>query len=404
MDSADTYRTLQWPRGRTYHKYVTSFLDRSRATNVWSALWKTCSPQPQAATQPAAAASLTALNASDSVAKDVLNSSTRLAASPHPRAAISPSASLGTDRSGHPPHSYRLSETVQDIAHLNGQLPLSAWVVSTSHQASPLPMSPPASTPPPASMSPPASATPPLARSFTEESDEECGIPVSHRHGSPTGKQGSDLMSNLEVGLPTVDAALATPEGLARAAADRVGLDDAVAAAKAALAAVGLSGDADAMTASESAVQQPSMPPSASMPPLASAVQQPSMPPSASMPPPASAVQKSKYVFAPPPIRTLTFKSSGSSLLVPVNSVYSIHSNFQPHSLQHPSTYRPPAGDHCNGLRTCDLVEPQASCFIPYCLLWCCAMSQRAAAQFRWRRAPMRTSMRCPSPLCDGIA
>ena len=30
---------------------------------------------------------------------------------------------------------------------------------------------------------------------FAEESDEECGIPISHRHGSPTGKQGSDLMA-----------------------------------------------------------------------------------------------------------------------------------------------------------------------------------------------------------------
>jgi len=87
------------------------------------------------------------------------------------------------------------------------------------------------------------------------------------------------------------------------------------------------------------------MPPSASMPPPASAIQQASMPPSASMPPPASAVQQSKYVFALPPVHTLTLKSPGSSLLVPVNSVYSIHSNFQPHSLQHPSTYRPPAGE-----------------------------------------------------------
>ena len=33
------------------------------------------------------------------------------------------------------------------------------------------------------------------AEQEADESDEECGIPVSHRHGSPTGKQGSDLMA-----------------------------------------------------------------------------------------------------------------------------------------------------------------------------------------------------------------
>ena len=33
------------------------------------------------------------------------------------------------------------------------------------------------------------------AEQEADESDEECGIPASHRHGSPTGKQGLDLMA-----------------------------------------------------------------------------------------------------------------------------------------------------------------------------------------------------------------